>query len=363
MSFSTQLSEIELMMRHIKTDKYAASRNYKNGAVSRLGPYISRGVLSTKKIYTHLKSTGVSWQKAEKFIQELAWRDYWQEVWIAKGEGIFSDLKREQENVVSKQIPQAVINAQTGIEAIDEGINELIKTGYMHNHMRMYVAAICCNVGQCHWSKSARWMYYHLLDGDLASNMLSWQWVAGSNANKKYYANQSNINAFFESAQRKTFLDRSYESFDQMEIPEVLKKHTTANLQCSLDGITADEIDSKQTTLVYNYYNLDPYWHGEEELQRVYLLEPWLFEKFPISKKCLDFSIALSKNIQNIKIFVGDFKSLQQKIGHESLIYKEHPLNQHYQGTEENRDWLCSVKGYHKSFFSFWKKCKKEIQW
>ena len=35
-------------------------------------------------------------------------------------------------------------------------------------------------------------MYYHLLDGDWASNALSWQWVAGSNASKKYYANQAN---------------------------------------------------------------------------------------------------------------------------------------------------------------------------
>ena len=50
-------------------------------------------------------------------------------------------------------------------------------------------------------------MYYHLLDGDWASNALSWQWVAGSNANKKYYANQDNINKYFNSSQKQTFLD------------------------------------------------------------------------------------------------------------------------------------------------------------
>lgn len=69
----------------------------------------------------------------------------------------------------------------------------------------------------------------------------------------------------------------------------------------------------------------------------------------------------LSKNIADIKIFVGSFNDLLACIDAEDIIYKEHPLNLHYKGKEENRDWISKVEGYFPSFFAFWKKCKKEI--
>jgi deoxyribodipyrimidine photo-lyase len=60
----------------------------------------------------------------------------------------------------------------------------------------MYIASLACNVAQSQWRIPAKWMYYHLLDADWASNALSWQWVAGTNSNKKYFANQNNINKY-----------------------------------------------------------------------------------------------------------------------------------------------------------------------
>jgi len=126
---------------------------------------------------------GITWQDSEKLIQELAWRDYWQQVWIAKGDDINTDLKTTQKSVSNHQVPKAIINASTGIEAVDAAIKELYNTGYMHNHMRMYIASICCNIANSHWLAPAKWMYAHLLDGDCASNQLSWQWVAGAFSN------------------------------------------------------------------------------------------------------------------------------------------------------------------------------------
>lgn len=58
---------------------------------------------------------------------------------------------------------------------------------------------LTCTIAQPHWLNPARWMNCHLLDGDLASNMLSWQWVASSFSSKKYYANQENINKYIGS--------------------------------------------------------------------------------------------------------------------------------------------------------------------
>ena len=111
--------------------------------------------------------------------------------------------------------------------------------------------------------------------------------------------------------------------------------------------------------MVYNYYNLDPEWETDQDVQRIFLIEPSIFEKYPVSQKCLDFALALSKNIPNCQLFIGEFRDLKEKLGTAEIVYKEHPLNKNYQGTEASRDWLSSVTGYHRSFFSFWKQCKK----
>ena len=72
-------------------------------------------------------------------MQELAWRDYWQLVWINKKDQIFSDLKNDQFGIENYKIPKAIVNAQTNISAVDDAIKLLYSSGYMHNHMRMYV--------------------------------------------------------------------------------------------------------------------------------------------------------------------------------------------------------------------------------
>ena len=292
----------------------------------------------------------------------MAWRDYWQQLWIVHGDKINSDLKNEQTSVENFQIPAAIVNANTGISVVDNAINELYQTGYMHNHMRMYIASICCNIAHSHWHEPAKWMYYHLLDGDVASNQLSWQWVAGSNSKKKYYANQDNINKYFHDNQKNTFLDIDYEDFDTLSTPTVLSELTTFSPTTNLSTATNPELDASNTTLIYNYYNLDPEWHKGEDVQRVLLLEPSTFGKYPVSRKCIDFAIGLSKNIEGIKIWAGEFDELKRIISH-NIRFKEHPLNKHYQGTEESREWLTSITGNYPSFFAFWKRCKKELRW
>jgi deoxyribodipyrimidine photo-lyase len=80
-----------------------------------------------------------------------------------------------------------------------------------------------------------------------------------------------------------------------------------------------------------------------------------------VSQKTIDFIIDLSKNIENMQLYVGEFNELTTAYKFRSIYYKEHPLNKHYKGIETKRDWIFSVRGYYPSFFAFWKKCKKEI--
>ncbi len=113
--------------------------------------------------------------------------------------------------------------------------------------------------------------------------------------------------------------------------------------------------------MIYNYYNIDPFWHEGEDFQRILLLEPSKFGTKQVSSKCITFAKKLSKNIPDIKLYVGEFEELLKYIHPDKLRYKEHPLNSNYSGFEESREWLSSVNGYFPSFFSFWKKCKKEL--
>jgi deoxyribodipyrimidine photo-lyase len=363
--FPTSYIEILQRIRNIDPIKYGSTRNYINGSVTYLSPYISRGIISTKLILSEILKKGYKPAQIEKFIQELAWRDYWQQIWISKGEAINSDLKHRQAPVSNTSIPKTIVEANTGIEAIDKAIREFYKTGYLHNHLRMYIASIACNISQSHWKVPAQWMYYHLLDADWASNALSWQWVAGANANKKYVANQENINKYCFTQQTNTFLDVPYESFPSLEIPEILKDTPQLELKTPLPNHKTVIIDETLPTCIYNFYNLDPLWKKDISANRILLLEPSLFEQYPVSQKSIDFVINFSEeNIADIQIYVGEFNDLvkqQKQIVEKDIYYKEHPLNNHYKGTEEPRDWMFDVQGYYPSFFAYWKKCKKQL--
>ncbi len=357
---TTSYKEILEQIDSIDPLKYGTNRNYIDGSVSRLSPYISRGVVSTRYVYERLITKGYDFLKIEKFIQELCWRDYWQLIWSERGEDINTDLKQEQKNVTNRLMPISVLNGKTGIQAIDDAINELYETGYMHNHLRMYVASITCNVAGSHWKNPAKWLYYYLLDADWGSNALSWQWVAGSNSNRKYYANQENINRYCYTNQKNTFLDVDYSKFENLEIPQNLKETIEFNIESFLPKNKSLKMDKEIPTLIYNFYNLDPLWRNNQNSNKILLLEPGIFQKYPVSKKTVEFIIELSKNIIGIQLFVGSFKDLKNSYNLKEIIYKEHPLNKHYEGNKDNRDWMFYSENM-KSFFNYWKKCKKHL--
>lgn len=362
MNFPTELDQILDRVATVKPKQYGRTRNFINGDVTYLSPYISRGVISTKYILKQVLERGFKPTEITKFIQELAWRDYWQQLWIAHGDAINTDLKNKQRQVTNQEIPTAVVNANTGIKAIDQATHNLYHSGYLHNHVRMYTAALACNMGGSHWHYPAQWMYYHLLDADWASNALSWQWVAGANSNKKYVANQENINKFCGTDQQGTFLDVPYSAFSNWQIPPELQETQKEIFTTLLPETKPPEIDQTKAVLVYNFYNIDPFWHKEKEVNRILLLEPSIFRKYPVSKKTMDWIIELAQNIiPGIQIMTGEFSKLKALSGSALIFYKEHPLNTNYRGKEEARDWMFNVTGAYRSFFAFWKKAQKEL--
>ena len=346
-------------IKNFDAKKYSYSRNYIDGEVSRLSPYISRGFISTSQVFEILKINFSSIKEIEKFVQELAWRDYFQLIWNEKNVEV--NLK-ENISINETGIPSPILNAQTSIKAIDNEILNLYKNGYMHNHFRMYIASLICNFSNCHFLIPSKWMYYYLLDGDVGSNALNWQWVSGASRNKKYYFNQENLNKYSRVLQHNTFIDVDYRLLEEINPPESFTELTDFNLSCNLPNSDDFDLDNSKPLCIYNYYNTDLYWKKNLDCNRILLLEPSIFKKYPVCDKAIDFLLKLSHEILGIKIFTGEFSDLTKNFQN-TIYYKQHPLNSNYRGVEDSRDWLTSIEGYYPSFFSFWNKAKKELKY
>lgn len=359
--FHTEYEQILTSIDDVDPVKYGYTRNHINGAVTYLSPYISRGVISTRMVLDKMITRGFKLYQIESFVKELCWRDYFQR--LAQVRNLNQSIKYEQSPVAHHEIPESIVNASTGIEAIDNAIHELYETGYMHNHCRMYKAFLTCNLGRAHWLQPARWMYYHLLDGDWASNACSWQWVCGANSSKKYYANQDNINKYTGSTQIGTYLDKSYEDIASDPIPIELAETIELQLNTVLPETDIRRWNENAHAFVYNYYNMDPLWHRDDIGNRVLLLDPQIFKQYPVSAKSIDFLLNLCINIPDMQIFTGSFDELTKQYPAHYYYYKEHPLNIGYNGKEEPRDWIVpDVAGYHPSFFAYWKKAERNIK-
>ena len=360
LKFETDYNTILAKLDKIDPVKYSRSRNYIDGAVTCLSPYISRGVISTKQVLEVVLKKGYKIHQIEKFVNELCWRDYFQRVGQVKD--LHENIKQAQTDVSNHEIPARVLDAATGIEGIDSSITQLYQSGYMHNHCRMYLAMLVCNIAKSHWYNPSQWLYYHLLDGDLASNVCSWQWVAGANSSKRYFANQENINKYTYTNQANTYLDNSYEALEKLPTPPSLLGTQMFNGNLELPEPCDISVNTTLPTFIYNYYNLDPLWHKDEPGNRVLLIEPDFFAKYPVSEKCINFMQELSNNIPGIQSYTGSFKSFVDKYEVKSIYFKEHPLNAGYRGIEDDRDWITKeVSGYYPSFFSFWKKVEKKL--
>jgi deoxyribodipyrimidine photo-lyase len=180
--------------------RYAATRNELDGAVTRLSPYIRHGVLSLAEVRdAALAKTGTP-EPAGKLIQELGWRDYWQRLYRDIG----SDVWRDREPLKTGRtpasydaaLPPEIESGESGLACMDAFSRELRETGYLHNHARMWVAAWVVHWRGVRWQAGARWFLRHLLDGDPASNNLSWQWVASSFSHKPYIFNRENLSKY-----------------------------------------------------------------------------------------------------------------------------------------------------------------------
>ena len=184
--------------------RYAAERNYVRPGhenISRLSPWVQKRLLLESEIVAAARARW-SFPAVEKFVQEVYWRTYWKgwleqrpaawTRWCEAVPRLRATLSAEQRSTLADALA-----GRTGIAGFDAWAQELVTTGFLHNHARMWFASIWIFTLRLPWELGAAFFYEHLLDGDVASNTLSWRWVAGlQTPGKTYVARADNI-AFY----------------------------------------------------------------------------------------------------------------------------------------------------------------------
>jgi len=171
------------------------------GAVSRLSPYTSRRLITEQEIVEAVLALHQI-DAAGKYVQEVLWRTYWKG-WLELRPSVWTRfLETRDGSLIDLADSRALADAErgsTGIEGFDDWARELVQTGYLHNHARMWFASIWIFTLGLPWALGADFFLRHLVDADAASNTLSWRWVAGlQTPGKTYLATASNIERYTE---------------------------------------------------------------------------------------------------------------------------------------------------------------------
>lgn len=183
---------------------YGARRNFVcpgHPNVSRLSPTIRLGLISPEEI-TRETLAAHDFRKAEKWLQEVCWRSYWKG-WLEMRPQVWTSW-RERVGMLRESLPVEVLDrarevseGRSGVAVMDAFADELRRTGYLHNHARMWWASFWIHAEGLPWELGAEFFFQHLLDADPASNTLSWRWVAGlQTTGKTYIIRRSNLERY-----------------------------------------------------------------------------------------------------------------------------------------------------------------------
>ena len=198
---------------------YARTRNHLDGAVTGLSPYLTHGVVTLHEVLAGVLEKH-SLEVQHKLVYELGWREFFRHAWHHAGTGIFFSLHGgpRPEAAYLPELPIDIRETRSGVPVVDEAVRTLYTTGTLHNHARMWLASYVIHIRGVHWRAGADWLVAHLLDGDLASNHLSWQWVAGTGSHKPYLFNADNVARFAPPHWHSpgTAIDRTYEELDRV---------------------------------------------------------------------------------------------------------------------------------------------------
>lgn len=158
---------------------------------SRLSAHLHWGEISPRRIWNEVsKSPAAASVGAQKYLAEILWRDFAYHVMSNFPRTAESPLRPEFERFPwepSAEKLKAWKQGKTGYPIVDAGMRQLWATGWMHNRVRMIVASFLVKHLLQDWHHGAKWFWETLVDADLSSNSLGWQWSAGCGADAAPY--------------------------------------------------------------------------------------------------------------------------------------------------------------------------------
>ena len=273
-------------------NSYHQLRNYDYGIenrtnVSQISKYTSHRILYEFDIIEKLKK----YDKKQKYTDEILWRIYWKG-YLENYKSIWYEYINFKENSNNSYLISSAINGKTGIDCFDKWIEELRENNYLHNHARMWFASIWIFTLGLPWQLGARLFMKHLLDGDAASNTLSWRWVAGMHTNKKpYLASKENINKYTVNRFRDTPISISskintikYSQHQSNKLP-IQRSFPNSNILIMFDN----DMDIMNRSTLFNSYS------------KVYILRNIAINnKFELSENVSQFKRGLIDKINKL---------------------------------------------------------------
>ena len=216
MKFETSRKEaLDQLNSFIENDilNYSSKRSFDYGVnnrknVSCLSPYITHRLITEYETAKKVLAKH-SFQKVDKYIQEVFWRVYWKG-WLEMRPQVWTDFVEDLKTIEEDTNYIKAIDGETEIKCFNDWVKELKEFNYLHNHTRMLFASIWIFTLGLPWQKGAEFFMKHLFDGDAASNTLSWRWVAGIQTKGKHYLAQAwNINKFTNNNYKNVMLNES----------------------------------------------------------------------------------------------------------------------------------------------------------
>jgi deoxyribodipyrimidine photo-lyase len=183
-------------------DDYADRRNLPAvDGTSRLSPALKFGIVHPRQL---LAESDPTIGGHATFQSELAWRDFYADVLFQRPRTAWENLDQRFDRIrfdtddAAREKFTRWCEGRTGFPIVDAGMRQLVRTGWMHNRVRMIVASFLVKDLHLPWQWGAGFFLQHLLDGDLASNNHGWQWAAGSGTDAAPYFRVFNPTAQLE---------------------------------------------------------------------------------------------------------------------------------------------------------------------
>lgn len=313
-------------LNSIELDLYNRNRHFINGAVSELSPYFRYGCLTLKEASDSVRYRfGI---QAEKFVYQLAWRDYWRRVWYQLGDKIYSDVEEAKVHLGDKLMPDFIHQGITGLPCMDGFIRDLTQDGYVHNHGRMWFAAYVLHWLKVDWREAADWFENYLLDGDKASNHLSWQWIASSFSSKPYFFNKENLarytgekycatckincpfDASYETLQEKLFAQATPSPAKVRRVP--ILPRTSLSAEKAVAVLVHDEMLSAAHPLMH------------KPMPKFFVFDDSLHAKWPL-KRLQFVADCLSELPTDVEVWLGDTREILKQRGVGKVITQNTP--------------------------------------